>query len=74
MLAMAGFALYPQIRRGGWRGMARPEMRLVGLVVVLAAVWTLGHLPFLGGARYLFPIHALLVTAAAARSSNGGVA
>jgi hypothetical protein len=33
------------------------------LLGTVAAVWTLGHLPFLGGARYLFPIHPLLLGA-----------
>ena len=29
-------------------------------VLAVAAIWTLGHLPFLGGARYLFPIYACI--------------
>jgi len=34
------------------------------LIAWLLAVWTLGHLPFLGGARYLFPVYGLLAAAA----------
>ncbi|NNF06126.1 MAG: hypothetical protein HKN21_05145, partial [Candidatus Eisenbacteria bacterium] len=34
------------------------------MVLVVALVWTAGHLPFLGGARYLFPIYTLLFVVA----------
>jgi len=35
------------------------------LLVTVFAVWTAGHLPFLGGARYLFPIQPLLIASIA---------
>jgi hypothetical protein len=40
---------------------------LFRLAAVVLGVWTLGHLPFLGGARYLFPVQFLLVIAAVAK-------
>jgi hypothetical protein len=37
-------------------------------ILAIGTVWTLGHLPFLGGARYLFPIYSCLTGAALAPS------
>jgi 4-amino-4-deoxy-L-arabinose transferase-like glycosyltransferase len=62
LFALAGLFLWR-----ARRGTRQPGERVLGRVVaVVALLWTLGHLPFLGGARYLFPVHALLAAAAAA--------
>lgn len=48
---------------------------MLAVVAGVTAVWTLAHLPFLGGARYLFPVQPfllLLPAAAWARSLRTG--
>ncbi len=49
------------------RGPAGPDERaLLRVTLWVIGIWTLGHLPFLGGARYFFPVQFLLVIAAVA--------
>jgi len=70
LLILGALGLYGVARRGGRAGPA------FHLILGVFAIWTLGHLPFLGGARYLFPIQPLLVLAAilpAARVSDNEV-
>jgi 4-amino-4-deoxy-L-arabinose transferase-like glycosyltransferase len=58
--------------REWWRRRSAPER--TGSLRVSAAgigIWTLGHLPFLGGARYFFPVEPLLWTAGAAEPLPG---
>jgi hypothetical protein len=72
-----GIAAAAQIAHVGWLlGLALflvrgrrdgPGRRLLWWsVVAVLGVWTLGHLPFLGGARYLFPVQPLLILASVA--------
>ncbi len=60
-LVLAGAGL-----RRSWRARSRPEgapvLRVDGTGLL---AWTLGHLPFLGGARYFFPVTPFLWGAAA---------
>ncbi len=58
---LAGIAGIREWRRRRIRG--APVLRLAGSGL---GIWTLGHLPFLGGARYFFPVSPLLWTAAGA--------
>ena len=50
----------------GWfRGRGDPRRRLEGrLLWFCLGAWALGHLPFLGGARYFFPVQGLLLLGA----------
>jgi hypothetical protein len=47
--------------RGGF-----PASALARLACAAVVIWTLGHLPFLGGARYFFPVQPLVWALAAA--------
>jgi len=65
LLAAAAAFLW-RTRRG-----TEPKTRvLFAIVLASAAVWTLAHVPFFGGARFLFPIHPLVAAAAAAWSAR----
>ena len=57
---LAGRFAWRAWKRKGARG-GRTAVLVVALVL---GVWTLGHLPFLGGARYFFPVQFLVWTAA----------
>ena len=48
-----------------WTGRRRIPSAARLLVVAALGAWILGHLPFLGGARYFFPVSFLVVLAAA---------
>lgn len=67
LLAMAAAAAF-LFRRG--RASSRERDAWI-LFAAVGLVWTVGHLPFLGGARYLFPIHAFLSLAAIAGAGGG---
>ncbi len=62
--------------RAGWRRWKRrrldPEQTAAARVGAAGiGAWTLGHLPFLGGARYFFPVEPLLWIAVAAEPFPG---
>ena len=61
LIVLAGIFLWRA--RGAARGSG--ERALGRLLVGVFLIWTVGHLPFLGGARYAFPVHALLAAGAA---------